>query len=126
MCLIRSERRFLCIMDEIIALRGQRPQNVWASGSLVVRYKAVSHHQLARAVDSTVPDATATLPAGIAINGAKDHFRLGTETTVENTAPGSLGHILRDRAIDQRERPDTSVDVTGLERQASNGDQASR
>src|SRR5438876_8447493 len=112
MRLVGSERRVLRVLDEIIALRGELPQNIWTIGSLVSRDKAVSYHQLARAVDSIVPDATATLPAGIAINGAKDHLRLGTETTVENTAPGSLGHILRDRAIDQRERPAIVRDAT--------------
>ena len=85
MCLIRSERRILCILDEIIALRGQCPQNVWASGSLVVRDKAVSHHQLACAVGNTVPDTTATLITGIAIDGTKDHLCLGTGTTVEDS-----------------------------------------
>ena len=84
MCLVRSERRVLCVLDEVIALRGERPQNVWTSGRLISRNKAVSHHQLACAVGNAVPDTTATLAAGIAIDGAKDHLHLGIGTSVED------------------------------------------
>ena len=94
MRLVGSERRALRVLDEIIALRGELPQNIWTIGSFVSRDKAVSRHQLARDVVSNVPDTTTPLPTGIAINGAKDHLYLGTETPVENTAPEPQGHIL--------------------------------
>src|SRR6266699_215214 len=67
MCLAGGKRRVLCVLDEIIALRGQVPQNVWASGSLVVRDKAVSHHQLAFAFWSTGPDTTPFPLSGISL-----------------------------------------------------------
>ena len=47
------------------------------AGDFVPRNEAVSHHQLARAVGSSVPDTTTTLVTGIAIDGAKDHLHLG-------------------------------------------------
>ena len=105
MKLAGSECYVLRVLDEVIALRGELPQNFWASGSLVAHDKAVSHHQLACAVGQAVPDTAATLAAGIVIHGAKDHLRMGTGTTVENTAPKPLSYIIRDRAIDQRECP---------------------
>src|SRR5438034_7311394 len=35
MCQVRSKRRVLCILDQVIALRGERAQNVWTSRSLI-------------------------------------------------------------------------------------------
>src|SRR6266581_653741 len=105
MCLAGSEFRVLCILDEVITLRGQRPQNVWALASLISGNNAVSHHQLARAVDSTIPDTTTFLVAGIAINGAKVQLHLGSGTTVEDAPTWPLSPIIRDRTVDQLERP---------------------
>src|SRR6266702_580466 len=56
MCLVRSKHCVLCILDQVIALRGERALNVWTSGRLVPCDKAISHHQLASAVGQTVPD----------------------------------------------------------------------
>ena len=44
MRLVGSEGRVLRVLDEVIALRGELPQNIWAMGSLIPRDKAVSHH----------------------------------------------------------------------------------
>ncbi len=112
MCLVRSKRCVLCILDQVIALRGERALNVWTSGRLVPRNEAVSHHQLAPAVGSAIPDTAATLITGIAIDGAKDHLRLGCSTTVENTAPSLFSHVIRDRTVDQPERPTIVGDAT--------------
>src|SRR5439155_3365242 len=65
MCLVRSKRRVLRVLDQVIALRGERALNVWTSGSLVSCDKAISHHQLACAVGSTIPDTAATLITSI-------------------------------------------------------------
>jgi hypothetical protein len=109
-----SERRVLRVLDEVIALRGEIPQNVWAGGSLVSRDQAVSHYQLICAVGSTVPDTTATLGTGVAIDGAKDQLRLGTSTTVEDATTGPLSSIILDRAVDQRERPGVGDATTAV------------
>lgn len=114
MRLVGSERRVLRILDEVIALRGELPQNIWAMGSLIPRDKAVSHHQLARDVGKTIPDTPATLATGIAINGAKDHLRPGIGTTVEDAPTGPLRHIVRDRAIDQGECPVVGDATAGI------------
>ena len=105
MRLVGSKRRVLRVLDEVIALRGELPQNIWTIGRLIPHDKTVSHHQLACAVGQAVPDTAATFATGIVIHGAKDHLRMGTGTTVENTAPKLLSYIIRDRAIDQRECP---------------------
>src|SRR5207244_13616980 len=105
MRLVGSKRRVLRVLDEVIALRGELPQNIWAIGRLIPRDKTVSHQQLACAVGQAVPDTAATLAAGIVIHGAKDHLRLGSGTTVEDTASKLLSYIIRDRAVDQRECP---------------------
>ena len=105
MFLVRSERCVLCVLDEIIALRGERPQNVWTSRSLISRDKAVSHRQLAPAVGSAVPDTPATLPTGIAIDGAKDHLHLGISSIVEDATAIPFSTIIRDRTVDQCECP---------------------
>ncbi len=112
MRLVGSEGRVLRILDEVIALRGELPYNVWTIGRLVSRDEAVSHHQLACAVGSTVPDTAATLVTGIAIHGAKDYLRLGSVTTVEDASTGPLSHVIRDRAVDQRECPAIVGDAT--------------
>ena len=109
---VRSECRVLCILDEVIAPRGQCPQNVWTSWSLVPCNKAIFHHQLAPAVISTVPYTTTSLAAGIAIDSAKYHLRLGTGTSVEDATTECLSYIIRDRAIDQSERPTIIGDAT--------------
>ena len=112
MCLAGSKRCVLCVLDEIIALRGERAQNVWTSGSLVPRHQAIFHHHLACVVVSTIPDTTTSLAAGIAIYGAKDHFHLGIGTTVEDTTTWPLSLIIRDRTVDQLERPSIVGDAT--------------
>ena len=114
MCLIRSKRRVFCVLDEIIALRGERPLNVWTGRRLVPRDKAVSHHQLAPAVGSAVPDTATSLVAGIAIDGAKDHLHLGTGRSIEDTASQLLSPIIRDRAVDQPECPTVGDTATGI------------
>src|SRR5437016_2497126 len=105
MCLVRNKRCVLCILNEVIALRGERSQNVWTSGRLVPCDKTISHHQLACAVGRTIPDTTATLVASIIIDRAKDHLHLGTGRSVEDAATDPLSTIIRDRAVDQRECP---------------------
>src|SRR5438874_3624314 len=47
MRLVGSKRRVLRVLDEVIALRGELPQNIWTIGRLIPRDKTVSHHQLA-------------------------------------------------------------------------------
>ena len=105
MRLVGSEYGVLRVLDEVKALRGERPQYVWTSGRCISRDKAVSHHQLACVVVSTVPDTTTSLEAGIAIDGAKDHLYLCTGSSVEDTATGPLSPIIGNRAVDQHERP---------------------
>ena len=104
MKLAGSERRVLRVLDEVITQRGERPQNVWTSWSLISRNKAVPHHQLARAIVHSVPDTTTFLAAGIAIDGAKDHLHLGIGTTVEDATTWPLSPVIGDRAVDQPER----------------------
>jgi hypothetical protein len=120
MCLIRSKRRVLCILDEVIALRGERPQNIWTSGRLVPCDKTISHHQLACAVGRTIQDTATTLTAAIAIDGAKDQLHLGTGCSVEYTTSQCLSLIIRDRAVDQPERPtivgDTATSISKIPR----------
>ena len=111
MCLVWRKRRVLCILDQVIALRSERSQNIWTGGSLVPRHQAVSYYQLACAVGNTVPDTATTLAAGIAIDSAKEHLRLGNGTTVEDATTRPLSSIIRDRTVDQPERP-TSVGYT--------------
>ena len=60
----------------------------------------------------TIPDTTATLAAGIAIDGAKDHLHLGIGTIVEDATTWPLSPIIRDRTVDQRECPSIVGDAT--------------
>ena len=61
---------------------------------------------------STIPDTTTTLVASIAIDSAKDHLHLGTGPSVEDATTVPLSLIIRDRAVDQRERPTIVGDAT--------------
>ena len=44
MRLVGSKRRVLRVLDKVIALRGELPQNIWTIGRLIPRDKTVSHH----------------------------------------------------------------------------------
>ena len=112
MKLAGSECRVLCILDEVIALRSERPKNVWTSRCFVSPNEAVPHHQLARAVVHSVPDTTTFLAAGIAIDGAKDHLHLGGRRSVEDATTSLLSYIIRDGAVDQPEHPSIVGDAT--------------
>src|SRR5438270_2208183 len=112
MFLVRSKRRVLRVLDQVIALRGERALNVWTSGSLVSCDKAISHHQLACAVGSTIPDTAATLITSIAIDGAKDHLHLSTGNSVKDATTRPLRHVIRNRAIDEGECPSIVGDAT--------------
>src|SRR5437899_15584 len=105
MCLIRSKRRVLRVLDQVIALRSERAQNIWTGGSLVPHHQAIFHHHLTPVVVSAVPDTTTSLAAGIAIDGAKDHLHLGISSIVEDATTRPLSPIIRDRTVDQPGRP---------------------
>ena len=132
MFLVRSERRVLRVLDEVIALRGERAQNVWTSRSIVPHHQAISHHHLARAVVSAVPDTTTSLAAGIAIDGAKDHLHLGIGSIVEDATTWPLSPIIRDRTVDQPERPTiigdaaTSISQIPRDRAVDHGQRSTR
>ena len=112
MFLVRSERRVLRVLDEVIALRSERAPDLWTGGSIVPHHQAIFHHHLTHVVVSAVPDTTTSLAAGIAIDGAKGHLHLGISQIIEDTTTRPLSPIIRDGTVDQPGRPTIIGDAT--------------
>ena len=82
----RSKRRVLRVPDEIIALRGERFQNIWTSGRHVPATRLFFITSWLALLVAPF-QITTTLAAGIAVGGAKDHLHLGSRSRLVFSPP---------------------------------------
>lgn len=94
---ITGEGRTRKVLDQIVAIRDERPRNVWMYGSTISDDDTVSYRYALTICDVAPP----TLTCRIAVNGAKGDINLTTRTKDATTIISS--RIAGDSAVGEDE-----------------------
>lgn len=76
------------VLDQVVAIRGELPGNLWADGSGVPSNQTVSHRHLAGFMMGAIfYGKTTTIDSGsVAVNGAKGYANLSAENSEPTTS----------------------------------------
>lgn len=76
------------VLDQVVAIRGELPGNLWADGSGVPSNQTVSHRHLAGFIMGAIfYGKTTTIASGsVAVNGAKGYVNLSAENSEPTTS----------------------------------------